>query len=181
MAIDSKAKKSKASYLKSSKAAAKEIRKRGGPRKLPVETRRTYQKGVRHGGRAKGTPNKFPGLLKEALIEAAEYAGRRLPPPKKRGEAVSDLVAYLSHQAIYSPNAFMALLGRVLPLQIEGDGKNLVMIDKIEMVVVTQDGRHSTVSTERGDEVLSSIEGTSEVLAVDGPSSEVPRGVGRER
>lgn len=179
MALDHKAKKSKAAYLKSSKAAAKEIRKRGGPRKLPVQTRRTYQKGVRHGGRAKGTPNKFPGLLKEALIEAAEYAGRRLPPPKKRGEKVSDLVAYLSHQAIHSPNAFMSLLGRVLPLQIEGDGKNLVIIDKIEMVVVQNDGRHTAISTGGDDEVLSSIEGTGEVLAVDEPSGQAPGRVGR--
>lgn len=117
------------------------------------------------GGRPKGSPNRFPGLLKDALIEAAEYAGRRLPPPKKRGEKVTDLVAYLSHQAIYSPNAFMALLGRVLPLQIEGDGKNIVMIEKIEMVVV--DGRRNADQPGGDDEVLSTIEGSAQVLAAD--------------
>ncbi len=143
-------------------------RKKRGPRKLPRET---IMKRKKSPGRPKGSPNRFPGLLKDALIEAAEYAGRRLPPPKKRGEAVSDLVAYLSHQALHSPNAFMALLGRVMPLQIqhEGDGP-LLIVDKVEYHVV--DGRDKSGqeldSAEHSPRTLA-IEGTAEVVAVDPP------------
>lgn len=162
-------------FLKSAKQAKKEARPKK-VRRVMAETR--YKKGIRHGGRQKGTPNRFPGLLKEALIEAAEIAGNKLGPLDKRGPAVSGLVNYLSQQAIRNPQSFLPLLGRVLPLQIESDGKNIVMIEKIEMVVV--DGRSSNKSL-GGDEVLSSIEGVSQVLASDEPSSSLPGRVGRER
>jgi hypothetical protein len=61
-------------------------------------------------GRKKGTPNKTTALLKDAILQAAELAG---------GE--KGLVAYLARQAIENPGPFMALLGKVLPLQIGGD------------------------------------------------------------
>ena len=62
-------------------------------------------------GRPKGAKNKNSKLLKDAILEAAELAGG------KRG-----MVAYLELQAEANPTAFMALMGKVLPLQVTGSG-----------------------------------------------------------
>lgn len=62
------------------------------------------------GGRQKGTPNKTTALLKDAILQAAENAG---------GD--DGLVGYLTMQATISPAAFMALLGKVLPMTVTGD------------------------------------------------------------
>lgn len=62
-------------------------------------------------GRPKGAKNKNSKLLKDAILEAAELAGG------KRG-----MVAYLELQAAANPTAFMALMGKVLPLQVTGSG-----------------------------------------------------------
>jgi hypothetical protein len=67
------------------------------------------------GGRKKGTPNKTTALLKDAVLRAAANAG------KDEG-----LEGYLTTQAILNPGPFMALLGKVLPLQITGDAENPV-------------------------------------------------------
>ena len=64
-------------------------------------------------GRPKGTPNKTTALLKDAILLAADTAGGR-----------DGLVGYLTSQAKESPGPFMALLGKVLPLQITGDKDN---------------------------------------------------------
>ncbi|MBN6820700.1 hypothetical protein JRF84_14045 [Methylobacterium organophilum] len=82
--------------------------------------------GYKTGGRQAGTPNKTTALLKDAILKAAEKAG---------GEA--GLVGYLEQQASASPAAFMALLGKVLPMQVAGDEDNPVQhLVKIERVVV---------------------------------------------
>lgn len=154
--------------------ASKEAGALKARRAIPRQTRKLMT-GKRFGGRQKGTPNKLPGLLKDAIVEAARLAGSYC----RDRPAKDDLVNYLAHQARYTPQSFLPLLGRVLPMQIEGDGKNLVMIDKIEMVVIR--GRDDAEPAGGDDEVLTSIEGTGTVLAVDGPSGEVPRGVGRAR
>jgi hypothetical protein len=76
------------------------------------------------GGRKKGTPNKNTALLKDAILEAATLAGDK-----------DGLVGYLKTQAKDNPGPFMALLGKVLPLQIAGDEENpLVTITKIELI-----------------------------------------------
>ncbi|WP_423066158.1 hypothetical protein [Devosia sp. CN2-171] len=59
-------------------------------------------------GRPKGSPNKVTAVLKDAILQAATEAGD------------GDLVAYLKRQAGENPVAFMTLLGKVLPLQVEG-------------------------------------------------------------
>ena len=59
-------------------------------------------------GRKPGIPNRATGLLKDAIIQAAEQAG---------GEG--GMVAYLTGQANRHPAAFLALIGRVLPLQVQ--------------------------------------------------------------
>ena len=62
------------------------------------------------GGRSKGTPNKTTALLKDAILKAAEQAGD------------GDMVAYLKAQALANPGPFMALLGKVLPMQVAHSG-----------------------------------------------------------
>jgi hypothetical protein len=63
--------------------------------------------GERRGGRQKGTPNKVTRTLKEAILLALEEAG-------------GGAVAYLRSQAKLSPGAFLALIGKILPLTFKG-------------------------------------------------------------
>lgn len=63
-------------------------------------------------GRPKGSPNKTTALLKDAILKAAEQAGNKV------GD--DGLVSYLEFQANENPGPFMSLLGKVLPMQIEG-------------------------------------------------------------
>lgn len=62
-------------------------------------------------GRPKGLPNKTTALLKDAILKAAEGAGGK-----------EGLIGYLQQQAKKNPGPFMALLGKVLPLTLAGDG-----------------------------------------------------------
>lgn len=76
-------------------------------------------------GRPKGIPNRTTTLLKDAILQAATKAGG------------DDLVAYLEKQAKENPGPFMALLGKVLPMQVVGDPDNpLRTITRIELVAV---------------------------------------------
>ena len=77
------------------------------------------------GGRKKGSPNKTTALLKEAILKAAEGAGGK-----------DGLVGYLKTQAVKQPGPFMALLGKVLPLQIGNDGEEPLKITEIRRVIV---------------------------------------------
>lgn len=58
-------------------------------------------------GRKAGTPNKVNALLKDMILQALSDAGGTL---------------YLTTQAATNPNAFMALIGRVLPMQVKEGG-----------------------------------------------------------
>ena len=70
-------------------------------------------KGKAGPGRPMGLPNKTTALLKDAILRAAEGAGGK-----------DGLVGYLQTQAIENPGPFMALLGKVLPMQLsDGDGE----------------------------------------------------------
>lgn len=55
-------------------------------------------------------PNKLNGMLKEAVLQAAENAGG------ERG-----LIGYLERQAISNAAPFMSLLGKILPMQVTGE------------------------------------------------------------
>lgn len=82
--------------------------------------------GVKTGGRKKGTPNKTTGLLKDAILKAAEKAGGK-----------EGLTGYLQMQAVENAGPFMALLGKVLPTQISGDPDNPVKHDhRVEITFV---------------------------------------------
>ncbi len=93
-----------------------------------------FKAGVKTAGRKKGTPNKITRQLKEMILEAAELAG---------GEG--GVVAYLKEQAKRNPQAFMSLLGKVLPLQIQGDPENPLHVehsdarDRLELIIAKQD------------------------------------------
>lgn len=63
-------------------------------------------KGKKTGGRQAGTPNKITGAVKDMVLQALSQEGG---------------VAYLQLQARRNPVAFMGLLGRVLPLQVDAD------------------------------------------------------------
>lgn len=69
-------------------------------------------------GRKKGSVNKTTALLKDAILKAAEAAG---------GGGKEGMVNYLTQQATENPGPFMSLLGKVLPMQVEGpEGQPLV-------------------------------------------------------
>lgn len=61
------------------------------------------------GGRQKGVPNKINRDLKEMILGALDKAGG---------------VDYLVLQAGEKPAAFLALVGRVLPMTVAGDPDN---------------------------------------------------------
>jgi len=71
----------------------------------------------RSGGRKKGVPNKNTTELKEMILAALDGAGGQ---------------AYLQQQAAANPSAFMTLIGKVLPLQVNGQmqGKLTVTWEK---------------------------------------------------
>ena len=68
------------------------------------------------GGRTKGTPNKLTGALKDMILAAAEQAGGK-----------EGAIGYLSAQAKENPVAFLALLGKLVPLSADGDAGPVVV------------------------------------------------------
>jgi hypothetical protein len=85
-------------------------------------------------------PNKFTRELKEALLQAAEDVGEvreqdildadgkptgrtRLVPTGKDG-----LIGYLRWAAVHRSNAFIAQLGRILPLQVNAKTQTKVAV-----------------------------------------------------
>jgi hypothetical protein len=60
-------------------------------------------------GRPKGVPNKMTAEVKQMILAALEQAGG---------------VEYLARQADDKPAAFLALVGKVMPLQVNGPGEN---------------------------------------------------------
>jgi hypothetical protein len=64
-------------------------------------------KGRKTGGRTKGIPNAMSAALKDVILGALSKAGGEL---------------YLLEQSTKNPVAFMALVGRVLPLQVKEGG-----------------------------------------------------------
>lgn len=82
-------------------------------------------------GRPKGARNKTTALLKDAILKAAENAGNKV--------GSDGLVSYLEQQAEENPGPFMALLGKVLPMQVVGDKDNPVAVTQISLVAVQPD------------------------------------------
>lgn len=79
-----------------------------------------------HGGKRKGAGRKLGAKdtvknLREMVLCALDEAGG---------------IEYLKSQATETPTAFLALLGRVLPLQHEGSDEGPPIKHKVEQVVV---------------------------------------------
>jgi hypothetical protein len=72
-------------------------------------------------GRPKGAQNKTTKALKEMILGALDQAG---------GES------YLLQQARENPNAFLTLVGKVLPTTLAGDPNNPVTVTTIKRVIV---------------------------------------------
>ena len=64
-------------------------------------------KGRKTGGRVAGTPNKNTTALKDAIMAALDKVGGQ---------------AYLERVAKEDPKTFCTLLGKVLPMQVTGEG-----------------------------------------------------------
>jgi len=64
------------------------------------------------GGRQKGTPNKTTTAIKEMVIAALDKAGG---------------MEYLVRQADANPTAFLTLVGKVLPLQVDADHRGEIV------------------------------------------------------
>jgi hypothetical protein len=75
-----------------------------------VATGGKFPKGhAKRGGRVKGTPNKATADIKAMIIGALD---------KKGG------IKYLVQQADENPVAFLGLVGKVLPMTVQGDADN---------------------------------------------------------
>lgn len=73
------------------------------------EPKNTGQFGKGNPGKPKGAENKLNKEVKQMILDALEGAGG---------------VEYLKRQAEEKPVAFMTLVGKVLPLQVNGAGEN---------------------------------------------------------
>ena len=73
-------------------------------------------------GRKKGVPNKIPASVKEMILCALDAVGGQ---------------RYLEEQAKQNPQAFMSLLGRIIPSEINGQVRTIS--DNIVVYVDTHD------------------------------------------
>lgn len=73
--------------------------------------------GRKTGGRQKGSQNKLTRQLKDMILEALDESGG---------------VEYLKQTAIDHPTAFLTLVGKVLPLQVTGDGGGPLVVQVVK-------------------------------------------------
>lgn len=86
----------------------------------------TFRKGDGRQRRKKGVPNKLTTELKDMILSALEGAGG---------------VEYLKARAVDTPGPFLALVGKVLPLQVTGgDGKPLMPPGGVTFIIQQQPG-----------------------------------------
>jgi hypothetical protein len=74
---------------------------------MPTPVKKTIGNGKPGPGRPKGVPNKATTALKDMILGALGDNGGQ---------------AYLAVQARENPTAFLTLLGKVLPMQVAGEG-----------------------------------------------------------
>lgn len=82
-------------------------------------------------GRPKGSPNKTTAILKDAILLAARRAG---------GDGEEGMVNYLTTQAVDNPGPFLSLLGKVLPMTVQGD-KDAPLLAGFQVTIVDPVGR----------------------------------------
>jgi hypothetical protein len=88
--------------------------------------------GPGEGGRKKGVPNKVTRILKEAILIAAE-------------QEAGSLVNYLRRCARHERNAYLTLLGKLLPLQVIKDEYSNVVYRSVQEVNVALNGHGLSV------------------------------------
>lgn len=80
--------------------------------------------GNRGKGRPKGSRNKQTAAIKDMIVQALSDAGG---------------AEYLLRQSRENPAAFMTLVGKVLPMQVTGEGGGPVRVERIELVPLSGD------------------------------------------
>lgn len=85
-------------------------------------------KGIKTGGRTKGTPNKQTAALKDMILGALDALGGQ---------------KYLERQAEANPAAFMQLIGKVLPTTLASD-PNAPVIHEIRRTIVRPNAARHT-------------------------------------
>lgn len=81
-------------------------------------------------GRPKGSLNKTTAAIKDMIVQALDKAGG---------------VEYLERQAEENPAAFLTLVGKVLPLQVTGEGGGPIeTVTRIELIGIEPSGDSST-------------------------------------
>lgn len=71
-------------------------------------------KGIKTGGRTKGTPNKISRDIREAVLESFSKVGG---------------AEYLAKQAHENPTAYLSLLGKVLPMAVSGEVTGKLVVE----------------------------------------------------
>ena len=83
-------------------------------------------------GRPKGSRNKTTAILKDAILMAAKSADPSSDDPKEKS-----LEGYLAWAARETPGPFLGLVGKVLPLTLDGDPDNPVnLVHTVERRIV---------------------------------------------
>jgi hypothetical protein len=72
-------------------------------------------------GRPKGAVNKATKELKEMILGALDESGG---------------IEYLKKQADANPTAFLSLVGKVLPMTVQGPGDGGKHLHKVEVVII---------------------------------------------
>lgn len=90
------------------------------------QSRKSGRGGARPGaGRPKGSLDKGNALIREMIVEALHGVGG---------------VAYLQSTAQSHPAAFLSLIGKVMPVQVEGGENPLKVVGRIELVPLSGNG-----------------------------------------
>lgn len=82
-------------------------------------------KGAAGKGRKNGSPNKVPGILKAAIMKAAEDVG-------EDGDGFGGLDGYLRDVAKKDKKSFTALLGKILPTELNAKGNVKINVVKVD-------------------------------------------------
>lgn len=84
--------------------------------KVARASNRGSKPGERRGGRQKGTPNKVTAALKDMILGALDEAGG---------------MDYLVAQSKANPTAFLTLVGKVLPLDVNANHGGKVVAEVV--------------------------------------------------
>lgn len=88
---------------------------------MAAAAKNTTKFGTGNPGKPKGATNKVTREVKAMVLQALDKAGG---------------VTYLARAAKTHPAAFLALVGKVLPLQVTGEGGGPVLVEAIQRTVV---------------------------------------------